>query len=136
MTKNKNRFREEGKEQRWRRLIGEWRVVGGTVRGFCRRRGLSEPSFYAWRRALAERDRRASAQRGRGVLARRDAATPAFIPVRVAAEEFDSLSEFDSSSANGTLDVVLSNQRVVRVRVGFDAATLRRLLAVLEEKPC
>jgi hypothetical protein len=110
MAKNSSRY--EGTEKRWRRLIGEWRAGGGTVRAFCARRGLSEPSFYSWRRLLAERDGR----------------RPAFVPVQVIPAE--------PRAGNGALEVVLGGKRTVRVGPGFDAATLRRLLAVLEEKPC
>jgi hypothetical protein len=34
------------------------------------------------------------------------------------------------------LEVVLTDGRAVRIAPGFDAATLRRLLAVLEGRPC
>ena len=34
------------------------------------------------------------------------------------------------------LEVLLSGQRVLRIRPGFDAATLQRLLAVLEPPAC
>jgi hypothetical protein len=63
MTQGKPR--DARKEQQWRRWIDEWRVSGLSVWAFCARRGLAEPSFYAWRKELA----------------RRDAAAPAFVPV-------------------------------------------------------
>lgn len=44
------------KEQFWRGCIARWRSSGLSVRDFCRRAALSEPSFYAWRRELARRD--------------------------------------------------------------------------------
>jgi transposase len=81
------------------------------VRAFCERRRLSEPSFYAWRRELAKRD----AQR------------PAFVPVHLVGGE--------GVAAGGFLELVLAGGRRVRVPADFDAATLRRLLAVLEEQP-
>jgi hypothetical protein len=97
------------KERFWRDMVGR-RRSGQTIRVFCEEHGLSEPSFYAWRRLIAERDAEASA--------------PAFVPVHVA-------SPVEQSS----LEVVVSSGRVVRVAPGFDAATLRRLLVVLEEAP-
>jgi len=108
----KGKPRDRRKEQRWRRWIGEWRAGDVTVRAFCERRGLAEASFYSWRRVLDERD----------------AEAPGFIPVRVVADE--------RTAPGGTIDVVLPGQRTVRVAPGFDAATLRQLLAVLEDKPC
>jgi transposase len=107
------RARDERKEQQWRRWIGEWRASGLSVRAFCDRRGLAIPSFYAWRRTLE----------------RRAAEVPAFVPVQVVA---------DGAPAHASaLEVVLRDGRAVRVAPGFDAATLRRLLAVLEgERSC
>jgi hypothetical protein len=37
---------------------------------------------------------------------------------------------------SSTLELVLGHDRVIRVPTGFDAATLRQLLAILEERPC
>jgi hypothetical protein len=104
--------RYEGqKEQQWRRRLKEWRSSGLSVRFFCGRHRLSEPSFYAWRRELAKRD----AQR------------PAFVPVTVVGEE--------DAAAGALLELELAGGRRLRVPADFDAVTLRRLLAVLEEQP-
>jgi hypothetical protein len=101
--------RDERKEQQWRRWIGAWRGSGLSVRAFCARHGLSEPSFYGWRR----------------LLERRAADRPAFLAVDVAAD--------DRPAQASALELVLSGGRTVRVAPGFDAGTLRQLLAVLEE---
>jgi hypothetical protein len=106
------RARDERKEQQWRRWIGEWRASGLSVRGFCDRRGLAIPTFYAWRRTLE----------------RRAAERPAFVPVQVVADA--------APAQGGALEVVLRDGRAVRVAPGFDEGTLRRLLAVLEGRPC
>lgn len=104
--------RDTRKEQLWRRLISDWRASGLTVREFCERRGLPEPSFYGWRRQL---------QRRRAEAAR-------FVPVRVLADE--------PPVAEGAIELVLAGKRSLRIAPGFDAATLRRLLDVLEDQPC
>jgi transposase-like protein len=41
-------------EQRkfWEMVIETWQSSGMPVRQFCRQEGLSEPSFYSWRRKL------------------------------------------------------------------------------------
>jgi hypothetical protein len=103
--------RDRRKEQQWRQWIREWRASGVTARAFCERRGLAEASFYAWRRVLNQRE-----------------AEAAFVPVRIVPDE--------PAAPAGGCDLVLAGGRTVRVAPGFDAATLRRLLAVLEEKPC
>ena len=100
--------RDRGKERFWRRMLRRWRDSGRSVRDFCAEHGLSEPSFYGWRRTLDERDREA----------------PAFVPVTVAC-----------APAAPALEVVVGSGRVIRVPAGFDAATLRDLLAVLAEAP-
>jgi hypothetical protein len=106
------RARDEQKERQWRHWIAEWRGSGLSGRAFCERRGLATPSFYHWRR----------------VLERRAAEKPAFVPVQVMAEAVPALAT--------ALEVVLTDGRMVRVAPGFDAATLRQLLAVLEGRPC
>jgi hypothetical protein len=40
----------------WRSMVEQQRQGGLTVREFCRERGISEPSFYAWRKELQRRD--------------------------------------------------------------------------------
>jgi hypothetical protein len=62
------------------------------------------------------------------VLQRRDAEKAAFIPVQVVTDAL--------LTQASPLEVVLSDGRTVRVTAGFDAATLRQLLAVLEGPPC
>ena len=100
--------RDEEKERQWRRRIDQWRASGLSVRAFCARHGLATASFYNWRR----------------VLERRAAEQPAFVPVQVVADA--------TPAEAGALEVVLLDGRTVRVAPGFDEATLRRLLAVLE----
>ena len=106
------RARDERKERQWRRWIGDWQASGQSVRAFCERRGLTVASFYAWRR----------------VLERRAAEKAAFVPVQVVADAVPAQAS--------ALEVVLTDGRAVRVAPGFDAATLRQVLAVLEGRPC
>ena len=106
------RTRDEQKERQWRRWIAEWQASGLSVRTFCQRRGLTVASFYAWRR----------------VLQRRDAERARFVSVQVVTDAVP--------TQTSALEVVLTDGRTVRVAPGFDAATLRQLLAVLEGRPC
>ena len=106
------RMRDEQKERQWQRWIGEWQTSGLSVRAFCERRGLTVGSFYSWRR----------------VLERRAAEQAAFVPVQVVADTVP--------AQTSALEVVLTDGQTVRVTPGFDAATLRQLLDVLEGRPC
>jgi len=106
--------RDGAKGRFWRRVVRQWRQSGLSVRAFCAQHGLSEASFYAWRRALN----------------RRDTAAVSFVPVAVVSEE---RSASAGVGACAGLELVVGRGRVVRVGPGFDAPTLQRLLALLEE---
>jgi transposase-like protein len=111
------------KEQFWRGILRRWDGCKQTVREFCAEHGVSEPSFYAWRRIIAQRDQQSAAPR---VPTTPSEDLPTFVPLTVT-----------PPLPNPILEVVVGSGRVVRVPSDFDAATLRRLLAVLEEaSPC
>jgi transposase-like protein len=117
--------RDGGKERFWRRLLRQWRRSGLTVRAFCAEHKVSEPSFYSWRRSIAERDQRATVS---APTVGDDNAhdQPLFVPLRVM-----------PTAAGMAFEVVLGQGRVVRVPARFDPAALRQLLAILEEeRPC
>ena len=48
--------RSAEKESFWRLALEEFGESGLSARAFCAREGLSEASFYAWRRTLGKRD--------------------------------------------------------------------------------
>ena len=104
--------RRSSKERFWRRMVRQWRSSGLSIRDFCAEQDISEPSFYAWRRTIAQR----AAEAAR------------FIPVHVVPDEKRAAS---NASGQG-LELVLG-ARVLRIGSGFDGPTLRRLLALLEE---
>ena|SRR5271165_2757692 len=105
--------RDRGKERFWRQMLRRWRRSGQGVRDFCREQGLSEALFYAWRRTIQQRDQQAQPKSLPEL--------PAFVPVTIV-------------PPTPPLEVVLSRGRVVRITPGFDPATLRHLLAVLDEE--
>lgn len=122
--------RDPAKERRWRGHLAAWRRSGQSVRAFCAAQGLAEPSFYSWRRALAQRDRRGGAKTipgGKTVAATAPPEGSPFVPVRLVE---------DTTPPTATVEVVLRGGRVVRVRAGFSAQTLRAVVAALEDPPC
>lgn len=106
--------RRSSKEQFWRTVLKQWQRSGLSVRAYCAQHGLAEPTFYAWRRMVAERD----------------AAAVRFVPAHVVAEPRPPMA---SDGLAGALELVLGAGRVLRVGSGFDGPTLQRLLALLEE---
>ena len=62
--------RDPAKEDFWRDAVKRFAGSVLSVREFCKREQLTEPSFYAWRRKLAKRDNQ-------------DTAEPTFIPAQV-----------------------------------------------------
>ena len=42
----------ETRREYWGKLIAEQEASGQRVRPFCRERGMTEPSFYYWRKRL------------------------------------------------------------------------------------
>ena len=108
------RPRDRVREQVWQERIGRWRRGTLTVEEFCARHGLSESAFRYWQRTITERNLETVDQ------------TPAFVQVGVT----------NNLPTTRSLEVVLGCGRVVRVPAGFDAQTLRQLLAVLEVPSC
>ena len=123
------RQRDPIQERRWRRHLAAWRRSGQSVRAFCAAQGLSEPSFYAWRRVLEPRrgprvtsnDRTVSAASAAGLTE-----PSPFVPVRL----------IDDATPGAAVEVVLRGGRVLRVAAGFSAQALREVVAVLEGLPC
>ena len=107
--------RNPDKEQFWRNVLEQWRRSGQSIRAFCVDHCLSEPSFHAWRRTIADRDRPTPSP----------TTEPCFVPIHVACV-----------SATSAIELVVGAGRVVRVAPGFDPDTLRHLLAVLETPSC
>ncbi len=84
------------KEQFWRLVLEEQTSSGLSIRAFCKQEGLSEPSFYSWRRTISERDsnepesggtwQRQAESRESVISNDRQQSNPSFIPVQVVQE--------------------------------------------------
>ena len=98
--------REEAK-----RLVGEYEASGLTRQAFCAGRGLSVAALDKYRR-----------QYGQGTTGKES---------RLVAVEV--IPGNSASKVSTALCVELANGRRIGVGSGFDAATLERLLAVLEQ---
>ena len=109
---SKKRRRDTGREQFWRETIAAWQKSGQSITAFCSGRGLSQASFFSWRRTLRVRDLRPVAA----------LQPPALVPVRVVAA--------------AVLEVLLPTGLVVRVPAGVETAAVAALVAALRTAAC
>jgi hypothetical protein len=124
----------------WAALIDQWRLSGLSLPAFCRLHGLSRGTMQNWvykpalKRAVDEARRRARAtpaDPGHADGPPHSEPSPAFLPVYVA----ESTPAAPPAPRTG-VEVVLGSGRRVSVEAGFDSETLRRVVAVLEGRPC
>jgi transposase-like protein len=94
-----------GKPEYWRKLIAKQEGGGEKVRPFCRERGITEASFYYWRKQLRKRE----------------------------LVEFALLETrpTDTDRTTSAFELVLTNGERLRIGDEVDAATLRMVLEVV-----
>jgi hypothetical protein len=116
---------KEDAATRWRKLIEQQRESGLPVSAYCRERGLSAASMFAWRRRL----RTASALSGAEI----------FKPVKiVSSAERSAHGQSDSVielSAASVIELCLPGDRRLMVRRGFDRQLLLDVIDALEHRP-
>jgi hypothetical protein len=105
---------------RWGRIITRQQASGLSIAEFCRRRDLSQPSFYMWRRRLG--------QSADGVIS--PLVSSAFVEVKPAHQEVRGAGAWPDTCA---LELLLPRGGRLLIRPGFDRQVLRELLAALEE---
>jgi hypothetical protein len=122
--------RSAAKERFWRGHVARQKAGRMSVRDYCARHALSEPSFYAWRAELARRDK---LQRASGSAPQRPPTPPALRAGRFA-PQFVRL-DLQPAAGTGLIEIVLGSEglggAVVRVPQGADRATLEGVLAAL-----
>lgn len=122
--------RSAAKERFWRGHIVRQKAGRMSIRDYCTRHSLSEPSFYAWRAELARRDQ---SQPESGSAPRRSPAPPPH-RARSRPPQFVRLDLRPAGEA-GLIEIALGNEglrgAVVRVPPGADRVTLESVLAAL-----
>lgn len=100
-----------GKQQYWQKQIALWRRSGSSKAAFCREHKLCRWTFHYWKKKL-QRD----------------------------SENTVSLVKLPAitigSAETAAISVKLGEHYSVEVRAGFEAATLSRVLDVLESRSC
>ena len=112
-----NTTRSVEREACWRERLARFRASGLSVRAYCRQEQLAAPSFYAWRRTLAERDGHAPARRRTTAASR-----PAFVPVLVT----------DPPASEAAIVLELGAGRRLRLPASIAIERLSQLLTALE----
>jgi transposase-like protein len=130
----RKRQRDVEKEQFWRRIIAGHASSRLSVRGYCAEHGVSEPSFFAWRRELAGRDSESSRSSERARRPTRSRAATKQPSAARFAKLHIAPSELLSSTAR--IEIVLPRGVGVLIPRGVCRQTLADVLAVLESRPC
>jgi transposase-like protein len=110
-----NRNRDGKREAFWRGVLKRHARSGHSVRAFCRREQLSEPSFYAWRRTIQERD-----------TTGQHSPRPAFLPAAI------SPTIRDAAPPDSGLVIELRGGRRLRLPASMAAARVAELVQALE----
>ena len=90
----------------WRERIAAQERSGLTIERFCKEQGLTEQSFYYWRKRLREQQ-----------------------PMRFALVETGTAGQLPVRESD--LELVLATGERLRIGAGVDAAVLRRVLEAL-----
>jgi len=101
------------REQFWQGVIQEQKGSGLSISAFCRKRGVSDASFFSWRRKLTQRDRNDTAAK--------------FVPLTLDAP---------SVTTRPGCEVVLPGGCRILVPGQCDANWLREILEALRESSC
>ena len=141
-----NQRRSVEKEAYWRGQLERQSASGQSIRRWCRESGVSEPTFYVWRRELRKRDHeRGRTERNRHEPLSEPAFAPGFVAVDVLAVDVlavDVLAPDVLAPDVVTSDAVLSGREakleidvaggvVIRLREDASAETLERVLTVV-----
>jgi hypothetical protein len=117
MAMRKGPARSVERERFWRGLVEGWRRSGLSVRQWCAKHHVSEPSFYAWHRELQRRD-----ARGRVSVE----ASPLLLPVTIAAGP--------SAPSAAPLEIELPGAVRLHVRPDCDPALLAEAIRALRDR--
>ena len=118
--------RDSAKTHYWRGVIRRCEASGLEIRRFCQGEGLSEHSFYWWRRTLRQRcpsprrRPRGKGRRGGSDHGGNPQAKSSFLPIGL------------PFSIGSPIEVVHPRGHVIRVPAIFDPTALGRILAAID----
>lgn len=88
------------RRQVWAERLDRYRASSLTVKAFCQAENVSVPSFYHWKKRLAQAE-----------------AAPTFVPVNL------------TNQASDDLDLVLPGGATLKLHVRLDEAAIRKVIA-------
>ena len=109
----------------WLGHLRQWEQAGITQADYCRRHGLSAAAFRWWRRKFLRKGRLAA--RAGDATNHRRTNRPGFVEVVAPMSP--------APGASNVYEIVLPNQRSLRLWGRFEAEAVRTLVSVLEG-PC
>ncbi len=101
------------RRQFWQMAIETWQDSGMSVNKFCKAEGLSEGTFYSWRKRLSRRHSRRKEQSS--------SSPSAFIEVAI------------PKSDHAALELLLSSGHTLRISSTADNKTLSNVISVLRQ---
>ena len=154
-----SRSRRVETREYWEAAIRLWTECGLSVREFCSREGLTEHTFYSWRRELLSESpapevnqpssatdggevptdgRRRRRRKQAAGLAGTNTSAVEFLPVRVVGEVVLRARAASAETAAGAspIEIVGASPWRVRILAGFDPTALDAVLTALERRPC
>ena len=100
-------------QQFWQMVIETWQSSGLSVRQFCKKESLSEPSFYSWRKKLTGDNSEQDNQH--------ESEPSAFIEVAI------------PKNNSAAIELLLSCGSILKIPVGVDDKTLTTVVSVLHQ---
>jgi transposase len=98
--------------RRWAERLERFRRSGQTIAQFCAAEGVSRPSFYVWKRTLAD-------------AAESPMSAPVLVPIRLT-----------PSPAGSPIEVVLLTGTVLRFPVDSRPEVIAAIVHAVEARPC
>lgn len=130
---------QSSREIYWSAIIADFRRSGLTHVEFCRLRHVSIHSFRKWLyRPRPGSPPVASAGTQRSLPRTPSPARPvpaSFLQVHIRPAHAPTDGDGRGTPAAAPIELVLGDDRSLRIPVGFDPATLRQVLDLLEERP-
>jgi transposase len=109
-----SRRNPDATRQRWVERFDRFRSSGQTIAQFCAAEGVSEPSFYVWKRTLT----------AAGISPVPSATAPTLVPIRL------------TPPHTTPIELALPSGTVVRFPADIHPQMIVTILRGLEERPC